>query len=77
MRLRGEPPAGIILRFQVQREFDLGGVRWPRPFRIRLLGHFGLNVAEPEASRDDANCPETVCGAADTYLGEPFLGPLG
>ena len=33
-------------------EFDLGGVRWPRPFRIRRLGHFGLNVADPEASRD-------------------------
>lgn len=33
-------------------EFDLGGVRWPRPFRIRRLGHFGVNVADPEASRD-------------------------
>ena len=32
--------------------FDLGGVQWPRPFRIRRLGHFGLNVADPEASRD-------------------------
>jgi len=35
-----------------QGEFDLGGVRWPRPFRIRRLGHFGLNVADPERSRD-------------------------
>src|SRR5258706_580986 len=33
-------------------EFGLGGVRWPRPFRIRRLGHFGVNVADPEASRD-------------------------
>jgi catechol 2,3-dioxygenase-like lactoylglutathione lyase family enzyme len=33
-------------------EFDLGGVRWPRPFRIRRLGHFGICVADPEASRD-------------------------
>jgi catechol 2,3-dioxygenase-like lactoylglutathione lyase family enzyme len=33
-------------------DFDLGGVRWPRPFRIRRLGHFGVNVADPEASRD-------------------------
>jgi len=33
-------------------EFELGGVRWPRPFRIRRLGHFGVNVADPEASRD-------------------------
>ena len=36
----------------MRREFDLGGVRWPRPFRIRRLGHFGVNVADPEASRD-------------------------
>src|SRR5882762_11950454 len=35
-----------------QGEFDLGGVRWPRPFRIRRLGHFGVNVADPEVSRD-------------------------
>ena len=35
-----------------QGEFDLGGVRWPRPFRIRRLGHFGICVADPEASRD-------------------------
>jgi catechol 2,3-dioxygenase-like lactoylglutathione lyase family enzyme len=32
--------------------FDLDGVQWPRPFRIRRLGHFGVNVADPEASRD-------------------------
>ena len=35
-----------------QGQFDLGGVRWPRPFRIRRLGHFGLNVADPERSKD-------------------------
>src|SRR5437588_10797077 len=35
-----------------QGDFDLGGVRWPRPFRIRRLGHFGVNVAEPERSKD-------------------------
>ena len=35
-----------------QGDFDLGGVRWPRPFRIRRLGHFGVNVADPERSRD-------------------------
>src|SRR5258706_11518373 len=33
-------------------EFDVGGVRLPRPFRIRRLGHFGLNVADPERSKD-------------------------
>ena len=32
--------------------FDLDGVRWSRPFRIRRLGHFGVNVADPDASRD-------------------------
>ena len=32
--------------------FDLGGVRWPRPFRIRRLGHFGINVEDPERSKD-------------------------
>lgn len=32
-------------------EFIVGGVRLPRPFRIRRLGHFGINVMEPEVSR--------------------------
>jgi len=35
-----------------QAEFDVGGVRLPRPFRIRRLGHFGVNVRDPEASLD-------------------------
>jgi hypothetical protein len=26
---------------------------------------------------DNANWPESVPGQPDTYLGEPFLGPLG
>jgi catechol 2,3-dioxygenase-like lactoylglutathione lyase family enzyme len=33
-------------------EFDVGGVRLPRPFRIRRLGHFGVNVEDPERSKD-------------------------
>jgi catechol 2,3-dioxygenase-like lactoylglutathione lyase family enzyme len=37
---------------QVAREFLVGGVRLPRPFRIRRLGHFGVNVADPERSKD-------------------------
>lgn len=32
-------------------EFVVGGVRLKRPFRIRRLGHFGVNVHDPEASR--------------------------
>src|SRR5437762_9804026 len=35
-----------------QADFEIGGVRWPRPFRIRRLGHFGVNVADPEKSKD-------------------------
>ncbi|HEY6863083.1 MAG TPA: VOC family protein [Burkholderiales bacterium] len=33
-------------------EHVVGGVRMPRPFRIRRLGHFGVNVADPERSKD-------------------------
>ncbi len=33
-------------------EFQVGGVRMRRPFRIRRLGHFGVNVANPEKSKD-------------------------
>ncbi len=31
--------------------FDVGGVRLARPFRIRRLGHFGVNVMDMEAAR--------------------------
>ena len=31
--------------------YDVGGVKLPRPFRIRRLGHFGVNVHDPEVSR--------------------------
>src|SRR5690242_5027530 len=34
-----------------KEEFAVGGVRLPRPFRIRRLGHFGVNVNDPEMSR--------------------------
>jgi catechol 2,3-dioxygenase-like lactoylglutathione lyase family enzyme len=37
---------------QATGEFTVGGVKLPRPFRIRRLGHFGVNVADPEKSRD-------------------------
>jgi len=33
-------------------EFVVGGVRMPRPFRVRRLGHFGVNVMEPEVTRE-------------------------
>ena len=31
--------------------YTVGGVRLPRPFKVRRLGHFGINVADPEVSR--------------------------
>jgi catechol 2,3-dioxygenase-like lactoylglutathione lyase family enzyme len=35
-----------------QGTFDVGGVWLPQPFRIRRLGHFGINVHDPERSLD-------------------------
>ncbi len=35
-----------------QGEFDVGGVRLARPFRIRRLGHFGVNLTDPAAALD-------------------------
>ena len=32
--------------------YDIGGVRYPRPFKIRRLGHFGFNVADIDAGVD-------------------------
>ncbi|MBK8763729.1 MAG: VOC family protein [Burkholderiaceae bacterium] len=28
----------------MSKQFDVGGVLYPRPFRIRRLGHFGFNL---------------------------------
>jgi len=44
--------AGGKLKEAGAEGFVVGGVRLPRPFRIRRLGHFGINVHDPEASRD-------------------------
>ncbi len=32
--------------------YNVGGVTYPRPFKIRRLGHFGYNVANLDASVD-------------------------
>jgi len=32
--------------------YDVGGVRYPRPFKIRRLGHFGFNVADMDRGLD-------------------------
>src|SRR5262245_64621964 len=34
---------------QGDRLYDVGGVLLPRPFKIRRLGHFGVNVTDMEA----------------------------
>ena len=31
--------------------YTVGGIRLARPFKVRRLGHFGVNVADPEVSR--------------------------
>ena len=33
-------------------EYDVGGIRLPRPFRVRRLGHFGVYVNDPDAILD-------------------------
>ena len=33
-----------------QKEYSVGGVMMPRPFKIRRLGHFGFNVNSPKDS---------------------------
>src|SRR4029077_11102312 len=37
---------------RMDEEFDVGGVRLPRPFKLLRLGHFGVNAIDPEAARD-------------------------
>src|ERR1041385_7193688 len=48
--VRGEPMDSGV-KTDTQQEFVVGGVRLKRPFRIRRLGHFGVNVQDPEVSR--------------------------
>jgi len=35
-----------------QTMYDVGGIRYPRPFRIRRLGHFGFNLGNLDAGLD-------------------------
>ena len=46
------PASNARIQVSTTGEFVVGGVRLPRPFRVRRLGHFGINVADPERSRD-------------------------
>jgi catechol 2,3-dioxygenase-like lactoylglutathione lyase family enzyme len=36
----------------LQATYDVGGVAYPRPFKIRRLGHFGFNVADMDGGID-------------------------
>ena len=31
--------------------YNVGGITLPRPFKVRRLGHFGVNVVDPEVAR--------------------------
>src|SRR5690606_975138 len=44
-------PATGEARQATAQTYDVGGVKLARPFRIRRLGHFGINVHDPEVSR--------------------------
>jgi catechol 2,3-dioxygenase-like lactoylglutathione lyase family enzyme len=37
---------------KVGEDFDVGGVRLARPFKLLRLGHFGINAEDPERARD-------------------------
>ena len=65
-----------------QTKYDVGGVLLDRPFKVRRLGHFGFNVADPEAGRhfysdllgffisDKAGTPEEPRGYFMRYGGD-------
>ena len=65
-----------------QTKYDVGGVMLDRPFKVRRLGHFGFNVADPEAGKhfysdllgfyisDQAGTPEEPRGYFMRYGGD-------
>src|SRR5262245_57166221 len=50
MALR-EVPMDSGVKTDTREEFVVGGVKLPRPFRIRRLGNFGVNAQDPEVAR--------------------------
>jgi hypothetical protein len=34
------------------RTYDVGGILYPRPFRVRRLGHFGFRMASLDTGLD-------------------------
>ena len=43
--------AAQTIEASADTQYTVGGVRMARPFKVRRLGHFGINVADPEVSR--------------------------
>ena len=37
---------------QKTETYDIGGVRYPQPFKVRRLGHFGFNIADLQGGID-------------------------
>ena len=50
---------------QAQERYNLGGVMLPQPFKIRRLGHFGLNVDDTQA------CLDFYCNTLGFRLSDP------
>jgi hypothetical protein len=60
--------------------YEVGGVRMPRPFKIRRFGHFGWDGRPRPADLRPSITqpwPHAVDTQPDTYVGQTYLGPLG
>ena len=44
-------------------QYTVGGVRIARPFKVRRLGHFGVNVADPWPTRKSRGISTSACSA--------------
>src|SRR3989442_1370542 len=49
---RGPGERTLYGAMRAYRFLAMGSLRLPRPFKLLRLGHFGVNVLEPEAARD-------------------------
>ena len=50
----------------LQASYDVGGIAYPRPFKIRRLGHFGFNVADMQGA--SISIPSCSASASPTTL---------
>jgi hypothetical protein len=67
----------IAVPDSISGKFNVGGLLLNQPFRIRRLGHFGIDFTALVGNPDAAEWPETMAPLSDSYMGEPFLGPWG